>query len=65
MNLASLSSYIEWSLVVMLSLVGLSILSVDLLLGLGYIALATIICPLTQAPHWVRLVSAIVGFVAL
>lgn len=65
MKLEALSLYLEWVLTIAMAIIGALLLTTAPLLGLGYWSLAFIMCPLNQAPVWLKLIAGIIGFMAL
>lgn len=65
MKLEVLSLYLEWILTIAMATIGTLLLTTAPLLGLGYWSLAFIICPLNQAPVWLKFIAGTIGFMAL
>jgi hypothetical protein len=54
-----------WLLAGALSVIGIGLLLHLPLMGLSYLALAFIFCPLVRGPVWAKLLIALVGLIAV
>jgi hypothetical protein len=59
-DLKAAQSVLEWAMVGLLIPIGLLSITDDWLIGLSYIALALILCPLTSGARWLKITIALI-----
>lgn len=64
-ELHSLHKALGWVLAGALAVIGISLLWQVPWMGLSYLALALILCPVVRGPVWAKLLIALVGLIAL
>lgn len=60
-----IQSVLGWVLVVSFIPIGIVQLPADLIGGLGYFALAFVVCPKSEAPGWAKLLLGVLSILAL